>query len=124
MIYIMDFTNIVLNTTDLGCTKWEDVEKLQPGEGGFLCFISYEEYTANNEEDEPETHLRGIYAKIDVDHLPTYKEVINYLISAEYPNGKEQEMLRLGINNPNDEEYVQYNAKAEYIRTTIKALLA
>ena len=120
----MDFTNIVLNKTDLGCVSWEDVEKIQPGNGGFLCFISPEEYTVENIDGETETHIRGSYIMIDMDHKPSYKEIINYLISAEYPNGKEQEMLRLGIHNPNDEEYLEYFNKAEEIRTTIKALLA
>ena len=36
----MDLKNITLKTAELGPVEWNEVEKLQPSEDGFICFIS------------------------------------------------------------------------------------
>ena len=36
----MNLKNITLNTAELGPVNWEDVEKIQPSNGGFICFVS------------------------------------------------------------------------------------
>ena len=46
----MNLKNITLKTAELGPVKWEDVEKLQPGENGFICFISAEPIEKEDEE--------------------------------------------------------------------------
>lgn len=70
------------------------------------------------------THLIGTYFETPFDYLPSYKEVINFLITSEYPNGKEQQMLRQGVFNPSDPEYLEYYGQVEDIRSTIKSLLS
>lgn len=85
----MNLKNITLNTAELGPVKWEDVEKLQPSEKGFICFISAKEIVKTDEDDKEQTHLLGTYIQTPFDHKPTYKELINMIITSEYPNGKE-----------------------------------
>lgn len=120
----MNLKNIILKTAELGPVSWENVEKLQPSENGFICFISAEEVIKQNESGEDETHLLGTYFETGFDYKPTYKEVINSIVSIEYPNGKEQQLLRHGIANPEDEEYVEYYNNVEDITLTIKQLLS
>lgn len=120
----MDLKNITLKTAELGPVKWEDVEKLQPGANGFICFISAEEVTKVDMEGNETVHLIGTYFETNFDYKPTYKEIINMIVTAEYPNGKEQEILRCGIMDPENEEYLAYYSKVEDIVNTIKSLLA
>lgn len=119
----MILKNVTLNTAELGPVKWESVEKLQPGSNGFICFIDSHEETKTDENGEEQTYLVGTYFNTGFSHKPSYKEVINMLIQSEYPNGKEQEMLRFGIHNPNDEDYLEYYNRAEQIRTEIRQIL-
>jgi len=119
----MNLKNITLKTAELGPVKWEDVEKLQPGENGFICFISAEPIEKEDEEGNVKTHLLGTYIPTDFDYAPTYKEMVNFIVSKKYPNGKEQQLLRHGILNPQDEEYVAYYNDVEEITRTIKELL-
>lgn len=118
----MNLKNIILKTAELGPVEWKDVEKLQPGENGFVCFISATPII-KNEDGIQETHLLGTYFDTGFDYKPSYKQVINMVVSTEYPDGKEQQLLRHGILNPQDEEYVEYYNNVEDITTTIKSLL-
>ena len=118
----MNLKNITLKTAELGPVKWEDVEKLQPGENGFICFISAEEVIDIDPEGEETTNLLGTYFETEFTNKPSYKELINFIISKEYPNGKESEMLRYGIMDPQDEEYLSYYDNVEDIVSTIKSL--
>lgn len=120
----MNLKNITLKTAELGPVKWEDVEKLQSGENGYICFISAEEITKEDQEGNPSIHLLGTYFETGFYHKPTYKEVINMIVTAEYPDGKEEEMLRYGIMDPENAEYIEYYNKVEDIVATIKSLLA
>lgn len=119
----MDLKNITLKTAELGPVEWNEVEKLQPSEDGFICFISAEEVEKEDEEGNIKIYLLGTYIQTDFDYLPTYKEMINFIVSREYPDGKEQQLLRHGILNPQDEEYVAYYNNVEDITNTIKELL-
>ena len=118
----MTLKNITLKTAELGPVKWEDVEKIQPGKNGYICFISAEYITKTNIDGTESTHLLGSYIETGFDHRPTYKEIINMIVNKEYPNGKEQEMLRIGISNPQNSEYVEYYNNVEDIIRTIKEL--
>lgn len=120
----MNFTNITLKTAELGPVNWEEVEKLQPGTNGFICFISAETQTRLNMEGDEYNMLVGTYFDTPFNYKPSYKEIINYIISEEYPNGKEQEMLRLGIKDPQNEEYLAYFDKVEEICNQIKSILS
>lgn len=119
----MDLKNITLKTAELGPVSWENVEKLQPGENGFICFISAKEITKEDTDGEQYTSLLGTYFETGFNHLPTYKEVINMIVTTEYPNGKEQQLLRHGIADPQDEEYVEYYNNVEAITSEIRTLL-
>ena len=46
----MNLKNITLRTAELGPVKWEDVEKLQPSNGGFICFIDAESEVRYDED--------------------------------------------------------------------------
>lgn len=120
----MNLINITLKKADLGNIEWENVEKLQPGKNGFICFVSYTEKENIDADGNAYTTLVGDYFETGFNYRPSYKEIINFLISSEYPDGKEQEMLRLGIRDPQNEEYLEYFNKAEEIRMTIKSLLS
>ena len=119
----MDLKNITLNTAELGPVKWEDVEKLQPGNNGFICFVSYTKDIRQDLDGNDYETLIGNYIQTSFEHKPSYKEVINYIIQQEYPNGKEAQMLRFGIYDPDDEEYLAYYDHVEEISKEIKALL-
>ena len=90
----MNLKNITLKVAELGPVNWEDVEKLQPGEDGFICFVSYTTEARQTEDGGSYNILIGTYISTPFDYKPTYKEVINYIIQQEYPNGKESQMLR------------------------------
>ena len=119
----MNLKNIILKTAELGPVNWENVEKLQCGEKGFICFVSAEEATRIDMDGEEYTTLVGKYIETTLDHKPTYKELINYIVSQEYPNGKEAQLLRQGIHDPQDSEYLEYFNTVEGICSEIKALL-
>lgn len=119
----MNLKNIILKTAELGPVKWEEVEKLQPSNTGFICFISAKEYIKEDEDGNEQTHLLGTYFETGFDHKPSYKEVINMIVTSEYPYGKENQMLRKGTYNPDDEEYLDYYYNVEEISTEIKSLL-
>ena len=119
----MVLKNIILNAAELGPVEWQNVEKLQPAKDGYVFFISY---TTEAKEDElgQSDVLIGNYIQTDFTYKPTYKELINYIVRKEYPNGKEEELLRHGIYDPQDEEYLEYYDNVEEIAAEIKALLA
>lgn len=119
----MNLKNIILNTAELGPTDWNDVEKLQPSDKGYICFVSAESVTRREINDTPHNVLIGKYIQTDFDHRPTYKEMINFIVQKEYPNGKEAQLLRQGVHNPNDEEYLNYYNHVEEITNEIKVLL-
>lgn len=119
----MNLKNITLNTAELGPVNWEDVEKIQPSNGGFICFVSSRQETRQNEDGEEYSILIGEYIHTDFDHIPSYKELINFIIQKEYPNGKESQMLRLGIHDPQNQEYLDYYDNVEEISSEIKSLL-
>lgn len=118
----MNLKNIVLKTTELGCSKWEDVEKLILGENDYICIISSEEITKTDENGQY-VQLVGKYFNTGFKHKPSYKELINMIISAEYPNGKEKQLLRIGIKDPKNQEFLDYYDNVENIKLTIKNLL-
>ncbi len=119
----MNLKNIILNTAELGPVKWEDVKKVQPNKGGYICFVSAKSITREF-DGEPQQILIGYYIQTDFDHEPTYKELVNYIIQKEYPNGKEAQMLRFGIYDPEDPEYLAYYENVEQILTEVKQLFA
>ena len=119
----MNLKNITLRTAELGPVKWEDVEKLQPSNGGFICFIYAEPEVRYDENQQPYNILLGKYIKTNFNYKPTYKEIVNFIVQEEYPNGKELQLLRRGIHNPNDEEYLNYYNNVEQISNEIKQLL-
>lgn len=119
----MNLKNITLNTAELGPVQWEDVVKLQPSENGFICFVSFDTKTRIDMDGEETEVLVGKYIQTPFNYAPSYKEVINYIVQQEYPNGKEAQILRMGIHNPNDEEYIAYYNKVEEIVSTIESLL-
>lgn len=119
----MYLKNIILKAAELGPVNWEDVEKLQPSDGGFICFVSAEQEVRYDDNEEPYTVLIGKYIKTNFDYRPTYKEVVNFIVQNEYPNGKELQLLRQGIHNPNNEEYLSYYNHVEEIANEIKTLL-
>lgn len=119
----MNLKNITLKTSELGPVEWKNVEKLQPSDGGFICFVSAESKIRYDEDNKPYTILLGKYIKTDFNYKPTYKELINFIVQKEYPDGKELQLLRRGIYNPNDEEYLDYYNNVEQITNEIKYLL-
>lgn len=119
----MNLKNIILNTAELGHVDWKDVEKLQPNNKGYICFISAEVKYKTSENGEEQPYLLGTYFQTPFMQKPTYKQVINFVINSEYPDGKENKMLRLGVYDPNDEEFLAYYNNCEDIRLTIKQLL-
>lgn len=119
----MNLKNITLKTAELGPVSWENVEKLQPSKDGFIFFVSAHEDVRKDIDDEPYTVLIGDYIQTDFNHKPTYKEIINWIINQEYPNGKENQMLRYGIYDPDDEEYLEYYNNVENISSEVKSLL-
>ena len=119
----MNLKIITLRTAELGPVKWEDVEKLQPYNGGFICFIDAESEVRYDEDQQPYNILLGKYIKTNFNYKPTYKEIVNFIVQEEYPNGKELQLLRHGIYNPNDEEYLSYYNNVEQISNEIKQLL-
>lgn len=119
----MNLKNIILKTAELGPVNWENVEKLQPSNDGFILFVDYEIYNIDNQNGEAEQHLLGYYIQTEFNYKPNYKEVINYIIQKEYPYGKENQMLRYGVYDPNDEEYLEYYNHAEEISNEIKSLI-
>lgn len=119
----MNLKNITLNTAELGPVKWEDIEKVQPNKDGYICLVSYTESTKTDDDGEPYNSLTGKYIQTYFDHKPNYKEIINFIIEQEYPNGKELQMLRLGVYDPDNEEYLEYFNNVEDITSEIKSLL-
>ena len=119
----MNLKNITLNTAELGHVQWEDVKKVQPSNNGFVFFVSYNTVTRSDIDGEETNVLIGNYIQTDFNHEPTYKELINWIISKEYPNGKENQLLRQGVHNPEDEEYLEYYYNVENIVNEVKALL-
>lgn len=119
----MDLKNIILNTAELGPVNWEDVEKLQPNDDGYICFVSYMTETKTDVDGESYEVLVGNYIQTNFTHKPTYKEMINYIVQQEYPDGKEAQMLRLGIYDPDNDEFLAYYDRVEEINEQIKALL-
>ena len=120
----MNLKNITLKTAELGPVEWNDVEKLQPSINGFICFISADTITKVDNDGVEYTALIGNYIQTPFDHAPSYKEMINYIIQQEYPNGKEAQLLRIGVHNPNDKEYLDYYSDVEQIAEEVKQLLA
>lgn len=68
--------------------------------------------------------LVGKYIQTPFNYTPSYKEVINYIVQQEYPNGKEAQVLRIGIHDPENEEYLAYYNNVEEITAEIKNLLS
>lgn len=118
----MDLKNITLKTAELGPVEWNNVEKLQPSDDGFIFFVSYDSYTITEDESEV-TYLTGKYIQTDFTEKPSYKEIINFIIQKEYPNGKESQMLRLGVQDPENQEYLEYFNDVEDICSIVKGLL-
>lgn len=119
----MNLKNITLKTAELGPVNWEDVEKLQPSADGFIFFVNYDTITKCSVDNGNEECLLGYYIQTDFTHKPTYKEVINYIIEKEYPLGKENQILRLGIYNQNNKDYLDYYNHVEDIIYVVKRLL-
>lgn len=119
----MNLKNITLNTAELGHVEWSSIKKLQPANEGFVFFVSYYVVTKNDISSEETDVLVANYIQTDFDHEPTYKELINWIISKEYPNGKENQLLRQGIHNPEDAEYLDYYKNVENIVAEVKSLL-
>lgn len=119
----MNLKNITLKTAELGPVNWEDVEKLQPSKDGFIFFVSYTTETKQDFDGNEYQSTTGLYIQTDFDHKPTYKEVINYIVQREYPDGKEAQMLRYGIYDPDDTEYLAYYENVEQISQEVKNLL-
>lgn len=119
----MNLKNIILKKAELGPVKWEDVEKLQPNNDGYVCFVSYTTETRTDMDGKEYEVLVGDYVQTNFTHKPTYKEIINYIVQQEYPDGKEAQMLRLGIYDPDNEEFLAYFARVEEINQQIKELL-
>lgn len=119
----MNLKNITLKTAELGPVLWENVEKLQPSNSGFIFFISSHTAARTDENGEQYSILVGDYIQTDFNHKPTYKEVINWIVKQEYPDGKENQMLRYGIYDPDDEEYLEYYNNVENISSEVKSLL-
>ena len=118
----MVLKNIALKTAELGPVQWENVNKLQPNAYGFMFFIDSEPITKTLFEEE-EIQLLGTYIQTDFKTRPTYKQIIDWIVQKEYPDGKENQMLRIGVCDPQNEEFVEYNRHVEDISTTVKALL-
>lgn len=53
------------------------------------------------------------------DTYPTRGLVINRLVSNKYPNGAEQAVLRKGIKDPLNEEYLEYYEFIESIKKLV-----
>lgn len=119
----MNIKNITLKTAELGPVEWENVEKLQAGSDGYVLFISYDTEVRIDEEGNEYTILIGTCIPTDFKNKPTYKELINYIVQKEYPNGKEEQLLRHGIHDPEDVEYLEYYNNVEEISAEVKALL-
>lgn len=75
------------------------------------------------DENGEHVELVGKYFHTGFKHKPSYKELANMIISSEYPNGKEQQLLRMGVKDPKNEEFLAYYNNVEDIKTTIKNLL-
>lgn len=119
----MNLKNITLKAAELGPVNWENVEKLQPSNDGFMFFISHTTEVKQDLDGNEYQIVIGQYIQTDFDHKPTYKEMINYIIQREYPNGKEAQMLRYGIYDPDNSEYLEYYENVEQISQEVKNLL-
>lgn len=53
------------------------------------------------------------------EHYPSRGEVINRIVSNQYPDGEESAILRKAILNPENEEYLEYYKFVEYIKGVI-----
>lgn len=116
----MNLKNITLKAAELGPVEWENVKKLQPSENGYIFFVEYSVIEKTDMEGNTEEHLQGKYIQTNFDYEPTYKEIINFIVSSEYPNGKEQELLRYGISDSTNEEYIEYYNNVESIIHDVK----
>lgn len=54
------------------------------------------------------------------EHYPTRGEVINRIVSNQYPNGEESAILRKAILNPDNPEYLEYYEFVENVKKQIE----
>lgn len=54
------------------------------------------------------------------DHIPTYPDVVNRIISDRYSNGAEMAIQRKGILDKENEEFVEYNNFVEDVKNRVK----
>ena len=57
------------------------------------------------------------------DHIPTYADVVNRIVTDKYSNGAEQATLRKGALDSNNAEFVEYNEFVENIKQLVKSEL-
>ncbi len=53
-------------------------------------------------------------------HIPVYPDVVNRIVSEMYGNGAEQAVLRKGVLDVNNEEFVEYNKFVENVKQLVK----
>lgn len=75
-----------------------DIEQLQPDDAGNVMYN---------------------YNTVLFDHIPEKNEVINAIISAKYTDGEEFAILRKGVKDSDNEQFVAYNAFVEGIKNKI-----
>ena len=54
------------------------------------------------------------------DHIPTYPDVVNRIVSDKYNNGAEMAIQRKGILDKTNEEFVEYNQFIESVKLKVK----
>ena len=54
------------------------------------------------------------------DHIPTYPDVVNRIVSNKYSNGAEMAIQRKGILDKTNEEFVEYNEFVEDVKLKVK----
>ncbi|MGL5683575.1 MAG: hypothetical protein ACRDDZ_11085 [Marinifilaceae bacterium] len=57
------------------------------------------------------------------DGVPSYESIVNQIVSYHYPNGEENALLRKGVMNPQNNEFINYNTFVEDVKQEVATVL-